>query len=102
MQFLGRWFTSVIIAGVVTLSIFSGSAAAQEHSWSADIGGGYTPLVGAIGNRLDNGWHVTFGAGKNFTDHFYLGARFLYSGLGVNPDVLTEADVPGADAHVLA
>ena len=94
--------TALAVAQFAALLLFAGMASAQDHRWTGDVGGGYTPLVGAIGDRLDNGWHVTFGAGYNFTDKFSLGGRVLYNGFGVNQTVLTEADVPGGRAHLWA
>ena len=68
------------------LTWFIGIAAAQEaeHKWTANLGAGFTPLVGALDQRLDNGWNISFGGGYNFNDHFSLGAQVMYNGLGVS------------------
>jgi hypothetical protein len=103
MQYLTKGFLArrAILQLFVVITIV-GTASAQDHRLTADIGAGYTPLVGAIGDRLDNGWHITFGAGYNFTDKFSILGRFMYNGFGVNRNVLIAADVPGADAHLIA
>jgi hypothetical protein len=82
----------------------AGAAAAQEeaHKWSANLGGGFTPLVGAIDKRLDNGWHVTFGGGYRPTSRFTIGAQVMYNGLGVSRALLNEVGVPGGNAHLWA
>jgi hypothetical protein len=61
---------------------------------------GFSPLVGAINQRLDNGWHVTFGAGYNFSNRFGVAGQFMYNGLGVSRGVLQEFSVPDGNANV--
>jgi hypothetical protein len=93
----------VIYAALLTTVLFGLStlACAQgERRWSASVGGGYTPLVGAISNRLDNGWNAKVGAEFNLTKHFSIGPRFSWNGLGVSRGVLSEANVPGGNSHV--
>jgi opacity protein-like surface antigen len=90
------------LATAVTLSL-SGLAAAQQyegHRWSANIGGGYTPLLGALNKRLDNGYNITFGAGYNVSSRFSLGAQVMYNGLGVSSGLLREVAVPGGNARI--
>ena len=74
------------VALAMILTCFIGIAAAQEaeHKWTANLGAGFTPLVGALDQRLDNGWNISFGGGYNFNDHFSLGAQVMYNGLGVS------------------
>jgi opacity protein-like surface antigen len=61
---------------------------------------GFTPLVGDIATRLDNGWHVRFGAGYDFSSHFSASLEYTYHGLGVSEGVLNEARVPDGSAHL--
>jgi len=73
-----------------------------EHKWTANLGVGFTPLVGALDQRLDNGWNITFGGGYRFTEHFSLGGQVMYNGLGVSRGVLNELAVPDGKARVWA
>ena len=77
-----------------------GHAQEAEPWYTFNIGGGYSPLLGQISNRLDNGWHMTGGAGFRITPHFELNGQFTYHGFGVKPVVLSEAGVPSADSHL--
>src|SRR6266404_1525682 len=63
------------VAAAALLTSFAGVASAQdeEHKWTANFGAGFTPLVGALNQRLDNGWNISFGGGYNFSDHFSVG-----------------------------
>ncbi len=93
----------VLSAALFTMWIFgtcSLACAQSERRWSANVGGGYTPLVGAISNRLDNGWNVKVGGEFNVTKHFSIGPRFSWNGLGVSRGVLSEANVPAGNSHV--
>jgi hypothetical protein len=99
-----RVLQSKSLAWSVTLSIVlvgtTIASAQSERRWSGSIGGGYTPLVGAISNRLDNGWNAKVGAEFNVTRHFSIGPRFSWNGLGVSRGVLNEANVPSGNSHV--
>jgi hypothetical protein len=72
----------------------------ENHKFTLNVGGGVSPLVGAIGERLDNGWHVTVGGGYNFTSHFSTALQYTYNGFGVSDGVLSEAQVPDGNAHM--
>src|SRR5712672_3126150 len=104
--FLEKTRTYLLRAVVLTtiLTCFIGIAAAQEaeHKWTANLGAGFTPLVGALDQRLDNGWNISFGGGYNFYGHFSLGAQVMYNGLGVSRGVLNELAVPDFFVHVSA
>lgn len=80
--------------------LFTNYARAQEHRFTVNIGGGYTPTTGDIGKRLMDGWDGTVGAGYNFSRYFSLGGQVMYNSLGVSRMVLSEAAVPAANAHV--
>src|SRR6202022_2556217 len=79
---------------------FADLAAAQDegHRWTANVGAGFTPLVGSMNTRLDNGWNISFGAGHHFTEHFSIGAQFMYNGLSVNSSTLRQLAVPDGNA----
>jgi opacity protein-like surface antigen len=82
---------------------FAGFASAQEpreHWYTFNVGAGFSPLVGQVSDRLNNGWNVTAGAGFRITSHFEVNAQYMYNGFGVKPVVLTEAGVPSANSHV--
>jgi len=85
----------ILLVGIPSLAM--GQA---EQRWTADIGGGVTPLVGGISNRLNNGWNMKVGGGLNVTPHFSMNLQFSYNGLGVSRGVLNEAKVPDGNAHV--
>jgi opacity protein-like surface antigen len=53
-----------------------------------------------INQRLDNGWHVSFGAGYNFSNRFSVAGQFMYNGLGVSRGGLQEFSVPDGNADV--
>ena len=78
------------------------SLAQDDHRFTFHAGGGFTPMVGDISSRLNNGWNFDAGAGVNFTRMFSLTGDFMYNGLGVSQRVLNEAAVPGGNAHVWA
>lgn len=90
------------VAGLMVLG-FAGFGYAQEpgeHWYTFNIGAGFTPLVGQLSDRLDNGWNARGGLGFRITSHFELNGEFMYNGFGVKPVVLTEAGVPSANSHV--
>jgi opacity protein-like surface antigen len=86
------------------LAIASVPAAQNESRWTANVGGGigagYTPLLGGISKKLNNGWHFKGGVGYKFTSHFSTTLQMSYHGLGVSKAVLNEAQVPNGNAHV--
>lgn len=80
------------------------ASAQNEQRWTANVGGGvgggFTPVVGGISKKLNNGWHWRVGGGYKFTSHFSTDLQVSYNGLGVNSAVLREAQVPNGNAHV--
>ena len=98
-----RYVTGSIAAAALLLSL-AGAAPAQEeeHKWTGNVGAGYTPLLGALNQRLDNGWNVSFGAGYHITEHFSLGGQIMYNGLGVSRGLLNTLSVPNGNAHIWA
>lgn len=94
-------YTSVLVG---LLGFASIAVAQNEQGWTANIGGGigggFTPLVGGISRKLNNGWNLRGGAGYKFTPHFSTTLEVSYSGLSVSRGVLKEAQVPNGDAHL--
>ena len=96
-----KWaFTIIVAAAFMISSAVVVHCQEQEPWYTFNIGAGYSPLVGQVSNRLDNGWHVGVGAGFRTTSHFELNGEFTYNGFGVKPSVLAEAGVPSADSHL--
>lgn len=99
---MGIWKLRITVMAMLALG-FAGLAYAQEpteHWYTFNAGVGFTPLVGQVSNRLDNGWNVTAGAGFRLRSRFEVTAQYMYNGLGVKPIVLSEAGVPSANSHV--
>lgn len=92
-------FGALAVALILSFSVFA-RAQEPEPWYTFNIGGGYSPLVGQLSNRLDNGWHMTGGLGLRAKSHFELNGQLTYHGFGVKPIVLSEAGVPAADSHV--
>lgn len=96
----------MVRTSILAVLLVAGSAAVgqSESPWTADIGGGigagFTPLVGGISKKLNNGWHLKGGIGYKFTSHFSTSFQASYTGLGVSKEVLNEAQVPNGNAHV--
>lgn len=90
----------VATALLLTCAAARMAQAQDDHKLTLEGGGGISPLVGDISNRLDTGWHIMFGAGYNFTRHFTVTGEFMYNGFGVSRAVLNEAKVPDGNAHL--
>ncbi len=87
---------AVALVSMLTLP----ARAHSERPVSINIGGGFTPAVGALSERLDNGWNFSGGAAYNIRPSFSLGAQFMYNGLGVSRSLLNAAGAPDGDANV--
>ncbi len=72
----------------------------EFRHFTFNFGFGYSPVTGQIAQRLRNGWNFTGGAGYRFNPHFETNLEFEWDGFPVQPLVLTEAQVPGANAHM--
>jgi outer membrane protein with beta-barrel domain len=95
--------TAICLATALLIS--AGGMSAQEEEgrkWTVNAGVGFSPLVGALDKRLDNGWHVSFGGGYNFNSRFSVGGQVMYDGFGVSRGVLQEVGVPDGNAHLWA
>jgi hypothetical protein len=93
----------IVFLSVITLACsITTSAQNPEHRWSGNIGAGFTPILGSLNQRLDNGWHVSFGAGYRVTHGLTIGGQVMYNGLGVSKGLLGEVGVPDGNAHLWA
>jgi opacity protein-like surface antigen len=102
--FFQKMHAYLIRAGLAAAVIvsFTSIAVAQDegHRWTANVGGGFTPLLGSLNRSLDNGWNISFGAGYHVTSRFSIGAQVMYNGLGVSSGVLQELAVPDGNARI--
>ena len=87
----------VITAGLLS---FAGSSRGQEHHFTVNVGGGYTPFAGKIGQSLDNGWNLYFGGGYAFTNHFEVNLEGGYNSFGLTQGFIRSAGTPGGNAHI--
>jgi opacity protein-like surface antigen len=85
---------------LVGLLLLSSVGFTQDRRWTAQVAGGFTPLLGDLNNYLHNGWNVSGGAGYNFGPVFSATADFMYSGLAVSPRVLADSGLTGGSAHL--
>lgn len=77
------------------------AAAQSERPVAINIGGGFSPLTGAVSSHLTTGWHVTGGVAFNVKNGaFSIGPQFTYNGFGITRSALREAGTPGGDAQV--
>jgi hypothetical protein len=84
--------TAVILFGLATF--------AQEHRYTFEFGGGFTPPVGRIANRLNDGWNIGVGAGINLGKVFSIGPHFLYNSFGINNALLGAVGAPNGNGRV--
>ena len=99
------WLSRGIARLAILVILSVGVASAQDfesHRWTANVGIGFTPLVGALDTRLDNGWHVTFGVGYKIKSRFSIGGQVMYNGFGVSQGLIREVGTPGANSHLWA
>jgi hypothetical protein len=92
----------IVQVSAIVLCVVAGALAQETefNRWTFDVGGGVTPTLGAMNSRLGTGWNISGGGGMNFTRHLGTEFQVMYDGLGVNPSVLQEFAVPGANAHL--
>ena len=94
------FYTKCALIGILLLSVGISGRAQDERRFTLNAGAGFSPLVGQISDRLNNGWHITVGGGYRFTSYFETNLQFTYNGFGVRPLVLQEAGVPSANSHL--
>jgi hypothetical protein len=87
--------SSLLIVFVTTTT-----TSAQERHISLNAGGGFTPVTGKLGNSLDNGWNIFFGAGYSFTAHFETNFEVGYNGFGLTSGLISGSGVPNGNAHL--
>ena len=92
--------TTYGVIAILLFAVVSGHAQQEERHFTFNAGAGFSPLVGQISDRLNNGWNITVGGGYRFTRHFETNLQFTYNGFGVKPLVLQEAGVPSANSHL--
>jgi opacity protein-like surface antigen len=87
---------------LLVLFVFAICAAgfAQDHRWTVNAGGGYSPLVGDLDNRLNNGWNVTAGAGYNFGSGISASVTYMYNRFGISQRLLNAAPGNSGNAHL--
>lgn len=76
------------------------SAQDEYHHFTANVGGGYTSVVGSVGNRLDGGGNFQAGAGFNFNRYLGVLGTFSFNQLGVTRSALNAIDVPDGNGRV--
>jgi hypothetical protein len=91
----------------ILLSCFFGigllpCANAQDefHHFTVNLGGGYTPVVGRLGDTLEGGGNVQVGGGFNFNRYFGVLGTFSFNHLGVARSALNTLEVPDGQARV--
>lgn len=96
-------FSVHIIAAMLTVLLGAALVHAQsDKGFTLSTSAGYSPLVGDIGSRLNNGWHWAIDGGYSFTPHFSATLEYMYNGYGVSRRVLNEARVPDGNSHLWA
>jgi hypothetical protein len=92
---------SHVVLVIIAVFIFTIAGQTQEqHRFTADVGGGVSPLTGAISDKLNTGWNFTASGGYNFSSCFSTSVRYTYNGFGIARSVLTEAQVPDGNARL--
>jgi len=91
---------SLVVIGILLGCLTAMANAQDEHRLTLNAGAGFTPLVGEIGNNLDNGWGITFGGGYVFTSHFEGNIQLSYNGFGVTSGLLGSTGAPGGNSHL--
>ena len=76
------------------------TASAQDHRWTAQVGGGYSPLLGQLSDYLGNGWHITAGGGYNFSPGLSASVNYMFNDFGISRRVLDSVGVHSGNAHL--
>jgi hypothetical protein len=90
---------AVLLGGVFALA-GAGVTRAQDHHVTFNVGGGFTPVTGQLGNSIDNGWNIYFGGGYAFTPQFETNFEVGYNGFGLTSGLINAAGTPNGDAHL--
>lgn len=75
---------------------------AEQHRFTANIGGGFVTPVYGTGTRLNNGWNFTAGAGVNIVPHLSLVGEFMFNSMNINSATLQSLQFPGGDTRIWA
>lgn len=85
------FFRKYPLIAVLLLTVATSVRAQDERRFTLNAGAGFSPLVGQLSDRLDNGWHVTVGGGYRFTRHFETNLQFTYNGCSPGKDATAAA-----------
>jgi len=89
------------IAALILLVIASClTSSAQDHRWTFDAGGGFSPLLGDLTNYLQNGWNIRVGAGYNYGPGISASIHYMYNSFGISPLVMHDTHSSSGDSHV--
>jgi Outer membrane protein beta-barrel domain len=89
-----------LIAFLFVLSLAAYSQAQEQSRFTADVGGGVTPLSGNISDRLNTGWNAGGSAGINFNSIFSTSLRFNYNRVGVDSALLRAVGTPDGHGNI--
>jgi hypothetical protein len=95
-----RIIRSLTIIGTLLFCLTATARAQDEHRFTFNGGVGFTPLVGEIGQSLNNGWGITFGGGYMFNSHFEGNVQVSYDGFGVSSGLLASTGARGGNSHL--
>ena len=82
------------------LSPQSLQAQADYHRFTFNVGGGYTAVTGAVGQRLEGGGNFQAAAGFNFNRYVGVLGTFMFNQLGVTRSSLEALNVPDGNGRV--
>jgi hypothetical protein len=97
---LPRFWPGILAIALTCLFAVGQSLAQPEQGVTVSSSVGFSPLVGDISTRLNNGWHIAVDGGYEFTSRFSATLEYMYNGHGVSRRVLDEAQVPDGNAHL--
>src|SRR5579883_1701044 len=100
MTRISKYFPTLLSCFVSICLIPSANAQDETHHFTANVGGGYTSVVGGIGNRLDGGGNFQAGAGFNFNRYLGVLGTFSFNQLGVTRSALDNLNVPDGNGRV--
>jgi opacity protein-like surface antigen len=101
LRLLLRKLSRAVLAPALALLCISANGHAQgdpAFPFTLHVGGGFAPLPGALGTRLDNGWLVNVGGGIKGS-HLALTFDYTYFGFTVGRNVLIAAAIPDTNAN---
>lgn len=74
----------LVLAALTFLLVPAPVHAQDDRGFTLSANAGFSPLVGDISKRLDNGWHVAVDGGYDFSSHFSTTLEYMYNGYGVS------------------